>query len=364
MRVEALRSQVFRIPTDRPEADGTLAWDATTMVLVEAVGAGGASGIGWSYTAGAAAAVVQEVLASAVVGRDLVGVRSAWEAMVAAVRNIGRQGVAASAVSAVDVALWDLAARGEGLPLTRLLGAQRAAVPIYGSGGFTSYSVEEVIDQLSRWVGQGIPRVKMKIGVDGGTNAAGDRRRILAVREALGGAPELFVDANGAFTAGQAIRLAHDLDGVVSYFEEPVSSDHLDQLRLVRQAISQDVAAGEYGYDPWYFRAMLGAGAVDIQQADATRCLGITGFLMAASQAYAAGIPFSAHTSPTIHAHAGCAAPQLSHVEYFHDHARIEALFFDGLPALEGGSLRPPDDRPGLGLVFKSADAAPFLVSG
>lgn len=361
MHVDELRTQVLRIPTDLPEADGTFAWDATTMVLVEAV-AGSVRGIGWSYTAGAAAAVVHEVLEKAVVGRELDGVREAWERMVAAMRNIGRQGVAATAISAVDVALWDLAARLEGMPLTRLLGARRSSVPVYGSGGFTSYPMNVLIDQLTGWVEQGIPRVKMKIGVAGGTDDAEDRRRILAVRTRLGDGPELFVDANGAYTAGQAIRLARDLEGAASYFEEPVSSDHLGQLRDIRRAITQDVAAGEYGYDPWYFRAMLDAGAVDILQADATRCLGITGFLIAGSLAYAAGIPFSGHTSPTIHAHAGCAVPQLSHVEYFHDHARIESLLFEGLPELKGGMLHPPSDLPGLGVTLKQVEAAKFAV--
>src|SRR5207244_59727 len=118
----------------------------------------------------------------------------------------------------------------------------------------------------------------------------------------------------------------------VTYFEEPVSSDHLEQLAFVRQHVPMAVAAGEYGWDPWYFRDMLRAGAVDILHADATRCLGITGFLDAARLAYGFAIPFSAHCGPTIHAQAGCAAPQLAHVEYFHDHARIEAMLFDGAP--------------------------------
>lgn len=363
MEVARLQTQTFRIPTDRPEADGTFAWDATTMLLVEAVAPDGTRGMGWSYTAAAAAGIVHEILSPVVVGRPLAGVRQAWETMVAAVRNIGRQGVAATAISAVDVALWDLAARIDGQPLAHLLGARRDAVPAYGSGGFTSYPVDVLVDQLAGWVAEGIPRVKMKIGVAHGSSPGTDRERILAVRAGIGDEAELFVDANGAYTAKQAVRLARELDGVATYFEEPVSSDHLDQLRAVRHAIGQDVAAGEYGYDPWYFEAMLAAQAVDILQADATRCLGITGFLLAAGLAYAAGVPFSAHTSPAIHAHAGCAVPALAHVEYFHDHARIEGLLFDGLPILEGGTLRPAPDRPGLGMELKAADAEPFRTA-
>ena len=363
MKLERLEVKVFRIPTDRPEADGTASWDATTMVLVELQGEGGVQGLGWSYASAAAATVVQEQLRPVLEGRPISDTHSAWTAMLASVRNIGRQGVAATAISAVDIALWDLHARAHELPLFRLLAPHRDSVPIYGSGGFTSYTVDQLVEQLGGWVAAGISRVKMKIGTDWGTRLDVDRRRIVAVREAIGPEAELFIDANGAYTAKQAIGLARELEAATSYFEEPVSSDQLQQLALIRRAIQQDVAAGEYGYDPWYFDAMLQAGAVDILQADATRCLGITGFLIAANSAYSHGIPFSAHTSPTVHCHAGCAAPQLSHVEYFHDHARIEAMLFDGAPQPQGGELRPAPERPGLGVELKSADGERFRVS-
>ena len=363
MKLRALETTVLRIPTDRPEADGTIAWDSTTVVIVEAKAVDGAYGVGWTYASAAAATVVGEVLRPALDVVDVADVRAAWTAMVAAVRNIGRQGVAATAISAVDVALWDMTARREGRALFQALGATRDAVPIYGSGGFTSYTVDELTEQLGGWVASGIPRVKMKIGTAWGTRADDDRARIVAARRAIGPDAELFIDANGAYSAKQAIRLARDVDGLVSYFEEPVSADQLDELALVRRAIEQDVAAGEYGWDPWSFRAIVEAGAVDILQADATRCLGITGFLVAADVAYSAGLRFSAHCSPTIHAHAGCAVPQLSHVEYFHDHVRIEEMLFDALPERRGGELRPRADRPGLGVDLKRRDAERYRAA-
>jgi L-alanine-DL-glutamate epimerase-like enolase superfamily enzyme len=278
--------------------------------------------------------------------------------MVAAVRNIGRQGVAATAIAAVDIALWDLRAKLEGRPLVELLGRRREAVPIYGSGGFTSYTDQELTQQLAGWVAQGIPRVKMKIGTDWGTQPRIDVERVRLARDAIGPTAELFVDANGAYSARQAVDLAHEFaEHGVSYFEEPVSSDHLDQLAFVRNHVPMAVAAGEYGYDPWYFQAMLGRGAVDILQADVTRCLGVTGWLQAADLAFANSIPFSAHTSPSLHAHLGCAAPAIAHVEYFHDHARIERLVFDGAPQPVDGCLRPDANAPGFGLELKSEDA-------
>ncbi len=361
--VQRLDVSVYRIPTDRPEADGTFVWDSTTMVLVEAEAASGERGLGFSYASAAAATVIHETLAQAVCGCAVADVGTAWEKMVRAVRNAGRPGIAATAISAVDVALWDLKARCAGVALFRLLGPVRDAVAIYGSGGFTSYTETELAEQLGGWVGRGIPRVKMKIGTDWGTKPEVDVERVKVARRAIGHEAELFVDANGAYTAKQAIGLARRFaEQGVSYFEEPVSSDHLEQLAFIRGQIPQDVAAGEYGYDPWYFRDMLRAGAVDIMQADATRCLGITGWLEAARLAHSFGVPFSAHCGPTIHAQAGCAAPQLAHVEYFHDHARIEQLLFDGAPQPDGGLLRPDPARPGLGLELKRSDAERWRV--
>ncbi|MBV8085050.1 MAG: mandelate racemase [Chloroflexi bacterium] len=360
--IERLDVSAYVIPTDRPEADGTIAWDSTTIVIVEAL-AGGCRGLGLSYASRAAAVLVQEKLEPTIKGKPAQDVRARWADMVNAVRNMGRPGVAATAISAVDIALWDLKARLHDLPLFELLGPQRDHVPIYGSGGFTTYSERELIDQLGSWVQQGIPRVKMKIGKDWGACAAEDVARATAVRRAIGDGTELFVDANGAYSAKQALRVANELaDHGVTYFEEPVSSDRLDQLALIRQRALIEIAAGEYGYDPWYYRAMLRAEAVDIVQCDVTRCLGITGWLQAADVAYSFGVPFSAHCAPTATTHAACAAPQISHLEYFWDHSRIDSLIFDGAPKPEGGCLRPDPSRPGMGVELKRKEAEQWRV--
>ena len=363
MRVDRLAVSVYRVPTDLPEADGTFTWDSTTMLLVEAEAESGRRGLGFSYCAAAAAGVVQELLAPAVTGCAVDSVGTAWDAMVRAVRNVGLPGIAATAISAIDVALWDLAAKEAGQPLFERLGAHRTAVPIYGSGGFTSYTELELAEQLAGWVDQGISKVKMKIGKDWGTKPDEDVLRASIARQTIGPGTELFVDANGAYPARLAIEQARRLgEHGVSYFEEPVPSDQLEQLAFIRQQAPMAIAAGEYGYAPWYFRNMLRAGAVDILQADATRCLGITGFLEAASLAHSFGVPFSAHTAPSIHAHAGCAAPNIAHVEYFHDHARIERMLFDGALDPAGGELRPDPTRPGLGLELKRSDAERFAI--
>jgi L-alanine-DL-glutamate epimerase-like enolase superfamily enzyme len=265
------------------------------------------------------------------------------------------------AISAVDCALWDLKARLLNLPLVKLLGQMRGGATLYGSGGFTSYTDRQLADQLSGWTQQGIASVKMKIGRD----AKRDLERVRVARQAIGDEPELYVDANGAYTRKEALAQAQRFaEFDVRWFEEPVSSDDLEGLRLLRDRAParMDVAAGEYGYDIFYFQRMLAAGAVDVQQADITRCGGVTGFLQVASLCQAHNVPLSGHTAPALHTHVACAVPLFKNLEYFHDHVRIEQMLFDGLPQLVAGELRPDLSQPGTGLELKRADAQKFAA--
>jgi L-alanine-DL-glutamate epimerase-like enolase superfamily enzyme len=361
--VRELRVSVLTVPTDGPEADGTLAWDATTVVLVQAIAEGGTEGLGWTYGSPAVAAAVRAHLAPVVTGRGAWDVPAANDAMNRAVRNAGRPGVAAYAISAVDIALWDLKARLLGLPLVRLLGAARDGVPVYGSGGFTTYDDERQDRQLRFWAEeQGIPRVKIKIGESWGGAEPRDRERVTRARRSVGDGVELYVDANGAYSRKQAVRFARHLDAEgVLWFEEPVSSDDLVGLAQVRAAVPADVTAGEYGCDLPYFQHMLDARAVDCLQVDVTRCGGVTVWLRAAALAEARGLGISGHCAPHLHAHVAAAAPNLRHLEWFHDHVRIENLLFDGVLDPAGGVLRPgADGAPGHGLTLRREAAHRF----
>jgi L-alanine-DL-glutamate epimerase-like enolase superfamily enzyme len=359
--VRDVTAAVYVIPTDAPEADGTLAWDKTTMVLVTAR-AGDQQGIGWSYAAGAAASLLTEMLVPVLNGWDALDVAGANEAMTRAVRNIGRPGIAATAISAADIALWDLKARLLGWPVTELAGRARRAVPIYGSGGFTSYDENQTRDQLAGWVDKDrIPRVKIKIGESWGSNEDRDLTRVALARSVIGADTELYVDANGGYTVGQAIRMAFRMEEFgVTWFEEPVSSQDLAGLATVRGQVMADVAAGEYSWTLADSARLLAAGAVDCLQLDVTRCGGITEFLRGAALAAAHNMQVSGHCAPNLHAHCAAAVPNLRHVEYFHDHQRIERMFFDGVLDPDGGALTPDPGRPGLGLELRTADAEPF----
>jgi L-alanine-DL-glutamate epimerase-like enolase superfamily enzyme len=357
----ALSASAYTIPTDQPEADGTFSWDKTTLVLVE-ISAAGRTGLGFTYADSCIVQLIREKLAEAISGRDAMDVSGCWQAMQHQVRNLGRQGLVATAISAVDIALWDLKAKLLDLPLATLLGTVRREVPIYGSGGFTSYTDAELQAQLSGWVERdGCRWVKMKIG----SEPERDPTRVAAARAAIGEAG-LFVDANGAFTHKQALALAEGFAAQgVTWFEEPVSSDDLAGLQLIRQRApaGMDIAAGEYGYDLDYFRRMLNAGATDVQQADVSRCCGVTGFLQVASLCEAHHIDLSGHCAPSLHVHAACAAPRFRNLEWFHDHVRIEHMLFDGAPRPRDGRIAPDFTRPGLGLEFKRQDAARYAAA-
>ncbi|MFX1675821.1 enolase C-terminal domain-like protein [Paraburkholderia sp. A2WS-5] len=358
--VSNLRVQAYTIPTDRPEADGTIAWRATTLVVVHA-DALGQTGIGYTYAHASATALIAGVLADAVRQHDLHDIGRINLEMQRAVRNLGRPGHAARAISAVDAALWDLKAKVFGVPLVALLGAQRESVPVYGSGGFTSYDLDTLARQLRGWVEQdGCQWVKMKVGSQPGDDPA----RVAAARRAIGDAG-LFVDANGAYALKQAQRLAAAFDAQgVQWFEEPVSSDDRRGLAALRAALppAMALAAGEYACTADDFRALLETHAVDVLQADASRCCGITGFLQADALCDAWHIPLSAHCAPALHLHAACAAKRVEHIEWFHDHARIEAMLFDGTPRLQDGRIAPDLARPGCGLALRHADAKRYAV--
>jgi L-alanine-DL-glutamate epimerase-like enolase superfamily enzyme len=356
----SVETSAYRIPTDLPESDGTFEWHDTTIVIAE-VSAGGERGIGYTYSTAAAARVIDDVLAPVIDGADVMSIGGVWLTMVRAIRNLGRPGIASMAIAAVDTALWDLKAKLLGTSLLDLMGAVRDNVEVYGSGGFTSYTDAELRAQLEGWRDAGITKMKMKVGRD----ANADIGRVRAARETIGPGCALFVDANGGYTRKQALAQAERFaDEGVTWFEEPVSSDDLDGLRLMRDRApaGMDIAAGEYGFDELYFRRMLDAGAVDVLQADATRCAGFTGFLQAAALCEARSMPLSAHCAPTLHAAVCCAARPAVHVEYFHDHARIERMLFDGALQPRDGRLWPDTSEPGLGIELKRADAERYRI--
>jgi L-alanine-DL-glutamate epimerase-like enolase superfamily enzyme len=336
-RIERVETSSRDFPTPQPEADGTLEWTKTTAVTVT-LSAGGETGLGWTYSSSAAEAVVHDKLSDAIEGSDAFAVDAGWEAMRRACRNLGTRGLVGQAISAVDIAWWDLKARLLGVSLSALFGRHRERVPVYGSGGFTTLSDEQLAEQVEHWRGLGCDSMKIKIAESWGGDVARDLARMRALRTFAGDDAQLMADANGGYTRGQARRVGAELDelGVV-WFEEPVSSDDVRGLALLRDVLQCDVTAGEYASDSVEIAALL--PVVDCIQLDVTRCGGYTGWLRGAAAARAAQLDVSGHCAPALHAPVAAAIPHLRHVEYFVDHERIEAEMVTGAPEVSDGAM-------------------------
>jgi L-alanine-DL-glutamate epimerase-like enolase superfamily enzyme len=360
--IESVHAAAFKIPTEEPEeSDGTLKWTSTTLVVVE-VHAGTHTGIGYTYGEPGIVKIVTGLLEDVLHKQDALQTAARYADMVAKIRNNGREGMTAMAISAVDIALWDLKGKVLGAPVSVLFGAARAQTPIYGSGGFTSYSERRLTEQLGCWVHEmRIPRVKMKVGRD----PAADPKRVASARKSIGSNAQLFVDANGAYTRKQALEMAHRFaESDVAWYEEPVYHNDLEGNRFVRDRAPSvmEVSNGEYGYAPYDFARIIAHGAADVLQADVTRCGGYSGFLAVDALCEAHHLPLSSHCAPYVTLPVASAAKMLRHVEYFYDHVRIERMLFDGTRDPRDGCLSPDLERPGIGLEFKKADAEQYAV--
>ena len=357
--IDRVTVSAFTIPTDTsPESDGTAVWTSTTLVLVE-IEAGGKRGIGWTYESVAAGALISDQLADLMRGANAFETRALWLKLTNAVRNTGRSGLASYAIGAVDIALWDLRAHLLDAPLCEIMGSARQSVPVYGSGGFTSYDIPTLQRQLEGWVAAGMTAVKMKVGRD----HLADVARVKAARVAIGRHCQLFVDGNDGYSVEQAIAIAHAFaEHDVVWFEQPVDHMDLAGTKRVREHAPHGMAisSGEYIGDT--ARAAEVARVVDVLQADATRCGGYTGFLAIDGFCEVSRKPLSSHCGPMVHLHAAAAALRLRHMEYFHDHVRIEHMLFDGCIEPIDGSLRPDRSRPGHGMTLKSSDAERYRI--
>jgi L-alanine-DL-glutamate epimerase-like enolase superfamily enzyme len=360
LKIQKAAVSAYTVPTQTPESDGTLKWDSTTLILVELT-CNDKIGLGYTYAHPATRYLVDDLVKKIVIGSSPFSIQQIWTELEVATRNQGHEGIVSMAVSAIDIALWDLKAKLMNLPLVRVLGEARAHVDVYGSGGFTSYSQAELKSQLSGWAESGIKSVKMKVGRD----SKQDVKRVSWAREAIGKNIELFVDANGGYKIKEALLRAKEFGEFrVSWFEEPVVADDLAGLNLMkaRAPSGMSIAAGEYGYSAFYFNRMLKARAVDVLQIDITRCGGVTAFLKAAALAESFSVPVSSHCAPSLHATLGCCVPSFQNLEYFYDHYLIENQFFEGAPVPDtAGNIRPVDG-PGFGLMFKKGHAEKFRI--
>ncbi|MCL4535018.1 MAG: mandelate racemase/muconate lactonizing enzyme family protein [Bacteroidetes bacterium] len=323
----------------------------------------GIEGLGWAAGNRGIQAVIETTLKDVLLDKDPLFIEKRWWEMFWTVRGVGRKGIAFCAISAVDIALWDLRAKYHKVPLYQLLGPYTDSVPIYGSGGWTDFTEEELIREQMGYVEQGIPRVKMKVGKDFGQAEREDVHRLAAVRKALGDDVEIYIDANNGYYAKQAIYMAREFAQYnVGWFEEPVLADDIDGLAAVAAAIDIPVATGEHEYTKYGFKDLITRGGADIVQPDVGRVGGITEWMKVAHLAQAFNLPVAPHAVQTVHLHLACATPNLKVVEYLRVVEDDDKLLFVDFPQQKNGMWSPFKDRPGLGLELNPDTVKKYVV--
>jgi D-arabinonate dehydratase len=355
MKITEVKTTVVSIPHLGGFQDATIRHPTQGMsqCFVQIRTDEGLEGLGVGGGAMSAKVLIESSLKPLLIGQDPLAIEKLWDDMFWQVRGVGRKGIAFCAISAVDTALWDLKAKFFNVPLYKLLGAYTDTVPIYGSGGWTHFNLDELLAEQTGYVEQGMKSVKMKVGKDFGRSEREDIERLAAVRAAVGDDIEVLIDANNGYYAKQAIRMAREFEPYhVGWFEEPVLADDIDCLAAVAAAIDIPVATGEHEYTKFGFRDLIARGGADIVQPDIGRVGGVTEWLKVAHLAHAFNLPVAPHAYQVIHLHVACAIPNLRIVEYLGIVEEFDKIVYTEFPQPKEGMWSPDPDKPGLGLAL------------
>ena len=352
MKITEVKVSTLTYPEGSAVADATMApKSAKGYTFVHILTDEGITGLGIGKSAPGIKQIVESIFAPILIGQDPYDIEKLWDLMYWAIRSFGRKGVAFQAISSVDISLWDLKAKSLDLPLYKLLGAFSDAVPIYGSGGWTNYTEEQLVREMTDYVDRGIPRVKMKVGKDFGKSEKEDLQRLELVRKSVGDDIEIFVDANWGYYPKQAIMMAKQFENYnIGWFEEPTTAEDIAGLSEIRHSISMPLASGELEYSKYGFKELISRGGCDIAQPDVGHVGGITEWLKIAHIAHSFNIQIAPHAHQLVHLHLGCATPNLKVIEYMNTSLEIDRIFFNEFPQQKGGMWKPFHDKPGLGL--------------
>lgn len=358
MLIRAVRADHYRIPLPAVLSDSTHgALRAFDLVTVRLHDADGAEGVGYTYTVGTGGAAVHALvardLAPLLAGREADRLEQCWQAMWWALHYGGRGGAQALAISAVDIALWDLRARRQGAPLWRLLGGFDPRVPCYAGGIDLDFPLDALLRQTGEHLARGFRAVKMKVGRP---SLRDDVERVRAMRAHLGPDFPLMVDANMRWSVDEAIRAARALrEFEPVWLEEPtIPDDVAGHARILREG-GLPIAAGENLHTLYEFRQLIEAGGVSFPEPDVTNCGGVTTFLKVAHLAEAFNLPVTSHGAHDLTVHLLAAVPNRSYLEV-HGFG-LDRFLAEPLHLEDGMAIAP--DRPGHGLVFdwKGLDA-------
>lgn len=353
-------------------ADATRKVETIGFVIVRVTTDQGLEGIGITYHEVGGEATLELIRRNMVhrlIDRDPFDTEVLWQEFFHYLRGVGRKGVMYCALSAVDIALWDLKGKITGLPLYKLFGGGRTRVPVYASGGWTSYSDEELVAEMQGMVARGFDTIKFKVGFDGGRNLQRDVVRVRKVREAVGPDIRLLVDANNSFDAASAVQLANRIrEYDITLFEEPVFADDIPGLARFKRGTDIPLATGEHEYTKFGVRDLLLHEAADIVQVDGARAGGMTEMLKCAALTQAWNVKFAPHAMENIHLHLVAAVPNALFLERLLMFEDLTAQVFKDAPVPVNGMMEVPD-LPGLGLsldmdFIRDRDEAPKRLQG
>lgn len=355
MEVGEIEAFPIAIPLDEPVSFATRTVEHRDHVIVRIRSEDGIEGVGYSLgydSADLLAEAVEDRLAPLVTGSDPRETTRLWQRMFEETIQVGRRGLFLRAISAVDIALWDLVAKAAEMPLYKFIGAARSEAPAYASGGYyrADKDTAELQAELHSYVDAGHDTVKMKVG---GASKAIDRERVLTAREAIGPERTLLLDANGAWSdAPTALDHCRSFAEADPYWiEEPAMPDRIDLLARINHGLEYAVATGELEATRYGFASLQRADAATIWQPDATVVGGITEWLRVAGAAATADIPIAPHYNWNLHTSLVCAAEPATWVEYFYRDRDVKV--FDDVvedPVVpEDGMVHPPE-QPGHGV--------------
>lgn len=352
-RIKNVKASLLASPVQTGFQDATRKVETVGMCVVQVTTEQGLTGIGVTYHEVGGEAIkelIEKYFAPKLIDRDPFQTEAIWEELFHYARGVGRKGLSFCALSAVDIALWDLKGKILDLPLYCLLGGNEKQVPIYASGGWTSHDDDALVEEALMMVRRGYRMIKLKVGVEGGKNIQRDIARCRKVREAIGPDIGFMVDANNAFHAAEAVRLANSIrEYDIMLFEEPVFADDIPGLKRFKQGTDIPLGTGEHEYTRYGARDLIMGEAVDYLQMDATRCGGITEMNKVTALSQAWNLAFAPHAMEHIHMHLVSAAPNGVFLERLFLFEDITAMVYQDAPVPEKGILTIPD-KPGLGL--------------
>lgn len=352
MKITKITASTMNVPNGPPVSEY---YASNTYIVARIETDEGIEGLGYTmmvggFGANSVRAYLEESLIPLMIGEDPRDVGRLWQKMYENDRGIRKKGVPVYAISAIDIGLWDILAKSMDQPVWRLLGAHADKVPVYGSGGFLPYTVDQIVTEAEGFRALGCRHYKFKLGRE---NLMENVTRVREVRKALGDDMEILVDANQRWDVATNIRVANQLEDCALYwYEEPVLADNIAQCAEVARAITTPVATGENEYTRYGFRDLIDNKAAQFLNPDIHRCGGFSEMMKISHLAAAYDIQIAPHLVPELSIHVLVSIPNAALVEFLA--GSPEDLWVDP-PQIVDGMMAPPD-RPGHGMEF-SAEA-------